>query len=180
MDTFKLDSSFNKADFIRAQSIKWELHGLKTRNRIKNYAIASMLLLLLGVLSRTDEEPTNPFLNIGLLFFAFTLILAFSLYISKRNYKSKIETLADDFEKRQMDCTYEFSEESIKYWDKEKRLEFNWSVFTSYSIYKDYLVLTLRNSLIESYIFEKKESDIEDYNRILEFAQSKLEFKKIK
>ena len=88
--------------------------------------------------------------------------------------------LADKFEKEKMDCIYELNDESIKYWDKEKHLDFKWCVFSSYSIYKDFLIITLNNSLIHSYIFEKKESDIDNYTKILELVKTKLEFKEIK
>jgi hypothetical protein len=98
----------------------------------------------------------------------------------KKRYIRKIKEIAEKFDSVKMDCTYEFSEESVKYRDKEKNVEFSWSVFTNYSIYKNYLILKLNNSLIESYIFEKKETDINDYNKLLEIVKSKLEYEEIK
>ena len=56
-------------------------------------------------------------------------------------------------------------------------MEFNWSFFTNYSIYKNCLILILNDSAFESYIFERKETDIDEYNRILEIVNSKLEYK---
>ncbi len=136
--------------------------------------------MTIGLVSRTEDEPINPFVFIGVGFSVATLLLVYFRLFSKRRFSKKTEEIAEKFDKMEMDCTYEFSDETIKYWDNEKTLEFNWAVFTNYSIYKNYLVLILNNSLIESFIFEKTESDIDDYNKILEITKSKLEYKEIK
>ncbi len=127
-----------------------------------------------------DEETTNPLLILGIVFSFVTLFLFYIRYFSKKTYRKKIIQSAEKFEALEMDCTYEFSDETIKYWDNEKKLEFKWPVFTYYSIYKGYLILALNNSLIESYIFEKKESDKDDYEKVLEITKLKLEYKEIK
>ncbi|MFV0431987.1 MAG: hypothetical protein ACK5MJ_07440 [Alphaproteobacteria bacterium] len=180
METLKIDSPFEKDDFVRLQLIKWQIHWLRNRKQLVNYLILSITILGIGIVARTEEEPTNPFLFLGFGFFVATLLFVYFRIYSKKRYSKKIREIADRFDSQKMDCTYEFSDESVKYWDKEKHLEFKWSVFTSYSIYKDYLVLTLNNLLIESYIFEKRQSDIDDYNKILEFAKSKLQYKELK
>ena len=180
MDTFRIDSPFDKNDFIRACSIRWEIHSRKNRKQLINYSIASIIILFIGIIARTEEEPTNPFLFLGIIFSILTLFLLYVRIFSRKKYIRKINDIAEKFDSVKMDCTYEFSEESVKYWDKEKKVEFNWSVFTNYSTYKNYLILILNSSLIESYIFEKKETDIDEYDKILEIAKSKLEYKEIK
>lgn len=180
MDTFRIDSPFDKQDFIQGHLIKWKIHWMKNRRQLVNYSIASIIVLTIGILARTEDEPTNPILFIGIGFSVTTLFFIYLRFFSKHRYTRNIKEIAEKFDSVKMDCSYEFSDDSVKYWDKEKKLEFKWSVFTNYSIYKDYLILILNNSLIESYIFEKKESDIYDYNRILEITKSKLDYKKIK
>ena len=180
METFKTHSPFNKQDFIRGQRIRWEIHWLKNRRQLINYSIFSIIILAIGIVARTEEEPTNPFIFLGVGATVATLLFVYFRIFSKRRFSKKTEEVAEKFDKLKMDCTYEFSDDAIKYWDSEKTLEFKWTVFTNYSFYKNYLILILNNSLIESYIFEKTESDIDEYNWILEFTKSKLEFKKIK
>ncbi len=179
MDTFRIDSTFDKNDFIRIQSIRWKIHTMKDRKQLKNNSIASIIILFLWFITKTEEEPTNSFLFIGIFFSVVTLLFIYLIIFSKQKYTRKVKEIAEKFDSVKMNYTYEFSDESVKYWDKEKKLEFNWSVFTNYSIYKNYLILILNNSLIDSYIFKKEETGTDEYNRILEAVKSKLEYKKI-
>ena len=94
-------------------------------------------------------------------------------------YYRNIERIADDFEQKKMECTYEFSDESVKYWDNEKSFVFKWNLFTYYSIYENFLILRINDSVIDTFIFERKDDDYTDYDKILEFAKAKLEYKKI-
>lgn len=180
METFRIHSPFDKQDFIRAMRIKWEIHWLKNRRQLINYSIVSVIILSIGIIALIEEGTTNPFVFLGIGFTVVTLLLVYVRILSKRQYSRKVEEVANKFDTVKMDCSYEFSDESIKYWDSEKTLDFKWTVFTNYSIYKNYLILILNNSLIESYVFEKKEPDLDEYDKILEIAKSKLEFKEIK
>jgi len=180
MDTFRIDSPFDKDDFIRISLIRWKILNRENRKQLINWSIISIIVLAIGIIGRTENEPTNPFIFIGIFLFIFSLFLFYNMIFSKQRYNRKIKETAEEFNSIKMDCTYEFSDESVKYWDKEKKVELNWSVFTNYSIYKNYLILVISNSLISSYIFEKKETDIDEYNKILEIVKSKLEYKEIK
>ena len=179
MNPLKIDIPFDKDNFIRTHLIMWEIHWRKNRKQLISILIMSLIVLFLGIIVRTEKEPTNPFIASGVLILILALYLTIRRIFSKQNYTRKIKDLANKYDSIKMDCSYEFSEESIKYQDKEKKIELNWSVFTNYTIYKDCLVLFLDN-LAEFYVFEKKEIDAENYNKILEIVKSKLEYKKIK
>ena len=180
MDTFRTNSPFDKNDFIRGSLIKWEFHWRKNRKQLINCSITSIIILLIGILPRNENEPTNPVMFIGIGLSIITLLLIYVRVSSKQRYTRKLKETAERFDMVKMDCSYEFSDESIKYCDKEKKLEFSWSVFTGYTIYKNYLIIILGDSLIQYYIFEKKETDIDEYNKILEIVESNLENKKLK
>jgi len=181
MDTFRVGASpFDKNDFIRLHLIKWKIHSRKSRKQLINFSIASGIFLVLWLITRTNKEASNPFLLLCILLFIGTLLLVYLWIFSKQRYTHKIKEVAEKYDSMKMSCTYEFSDESVKYWDNEKKKEYNWSVFTNYSIYKNYLLLILDNSVINSYIFEKTEANSDEYNKILEIAKSKLEYKEIK
>ena len=180
IETFRIDSPFDKNDFVRMNLIKWEILSKKNRKQLIRYSIASIIIIFLWIITKTEEDPVNLFFFLGIGCLFSTLLLAYFRIFSKQKYTRKIKELAEKYDSVKMDCTYEFSDKSIKYWDKEKSLEFNWSVFANYSIYKNYLLIFIENALTESYIFEKKETDIDEYNKILEIVKSKLEYKEIK
>jgi len=174
MNTFRIEFPYNKQEFIKTNNIKWEIHSRNNKKNIRGFVIFGTIILGIGIIAYYDNEPNNTLLFIGFFFELLSIIMIYSAMISKRKYKNTINEIAENYDKIKMDCVYEFTELCIKYWDKEKHLEFNWEVFTSYSIYKNYLILHLNNSIINTYIFEKKESKIDEYNKIYEFVQSKL------
>jgi len=75
------------------------------------------------------------------------------MYSSKVKYSRKLKITAEKYDEAKMDCTYELSEDSVKYWDKEKHFDLKWSVFTHYSIYKNYLIISFNNSMFNLFIF---------------------------
>ena len=180
MDTLRIECPFEKNNFIRICLLRWEIQSKKYRKVLKSWSIASAILLFLWFITKTEEEPTNPFLILGIISSGFSLLFTYVSISLKRRYTHKIKVKAEKFEVEKMDCTYEFSNQSIKYWDKEKKLEFNWSLLSSFSMYKNYLILFLDNSIIESFIFEKKDTGIDEYDKLLEIVKSQLDYKEIK
>jgi hypothetical protein len=90
-----------------------------------------------------------------------------------------IDKVADDFERRQLQVTYTFSDEAIAYKDDEKNFSFNWSLLTHYSLYKGYLVLFIKSSVVDMFIFENQTGKTEEFEQILAFTKRHLKEKKI-
>ncbi len=180
MDTIRIETPFNKEDFIKASKIRWIIHWTKNKKELIRYSIISVVIYALGLICVTEKEPSNPFIFIGIGLLASTAFIAFSRFYSWTTLIKKTKIIADKYDSVKMDCAYELNEDSVKYWDKEKHLDFKWSVFTHYTIYKDYIVLIINDSLINSYLFDKKETEIDNYNKILDLVKTKLEYKEIK
>ena len=180
MDTFRVSYTFNKDNFIHVCFIRWEIHLKKCYKKSVISLSASFIILLLGVLKRTEENSINLYLFLGIGLLIFNLFLFCYNLVLKPRYVREIKEIADKYNFIKMSYTYEFSEESVKYWDKEKEMGFNWSAFTNYSTYKDHLILFLNNSIFESYFFKKEETGIDEYNKLLEIVKSKLKYKEIK
>jgi len=175
MDTFRIDYYFDKNDFIRQQLIRWKILNRKNANQLIKGSIVSIATLSLWLMAKTKEEPTNLFLFIGIFSLTITLVIISLMIFSKRENTRRIKEIAEKYDSVKMDCTYEFSDESMRYWDKEKKMEYNWSAFTNYSLYKNYLFLMSYKSII--CFFEKEETGMDEYNKILEVVKSKLEYK---
>ncbi|MDD2327912.1 MAG: hypothetical protein PHZ13_06295 [bacterium] len=73
------------------------------------------------------------------------------------------------------------SVESLRYWDVEKHFDLKWSIFQYYSIYKDYLVLFVGESLVDLLMFNEAESakEKDEYHKIEAFVKTKLTYNKI-
>ena len=79
-----------------------------------------------------------------------------------------------------VDYVYEFTDESLRYWDVEKHFDLKWSIFQYYSIYKGYLVLFVGESLVDLLIFKEADTakEKDDYHKIEAFVKTKLTCKK--
>ncbi len=180
MTQFTIESIYDKEEFLRVNKIKWKIYWLKNLKQIRNLSITTLVFIVLSALSISDEEPVNIYVVLAIAFGLLLLFLASARRFSRKKYIGKITEIAEKFELEQMDCVYQFSEDSIKYSDKEKTLEFKWSVLSHYSIYKEFLVLFVNNSIVDSFIFEKKPDHLSDYDKILELTKKKLEYKSVK
>jgi hypothetical protein len=180
MTNFTIESIYNKEDFIDISKIKWKIHWLKNHKHISNLAITTAVFMILSILTITKEEPVNIYVILTIGFGLLMIFLTSIRRYARKNYFKTMLEISEKFESEQMDCIYEFSEDSIKYSDKEKKLEFKWSVLTNYSIYKDYLVLFVNNSIVDSFIFKKAPDHIADYEKIHELTKRKLEYKSVK
>ena len=179
METYQTTSSFNKEDFIRIQKLKWKILWKKNSRILIFFSLVTAIIILnefINNLEGKQDEISSIIASIALFL---TLWLFLFRYLKKMKYYRNIERIADDFEQRKMECTYEFSDESVKYWDNEKSFVFKWNLFTYYSIYENFLILRINDSVIDTFIFERKDDDYTDYDKIIEFAKAKLEYKKI-
>ncbi|MBK3518480.1 hypothetical protein [Carboxylicivirga marina] len=177
MDIIILDIPFKKEDFLRISWMRWRIEWHKTIKRIKNSSIAGLIILILGIIAASDDEPFNPFILIGIGLMIIPIFVFSIMFFSKKQYKSKVNKLAERYEKLKMDASYEISPDYFKYQDSEKTVDFKWNTFSGYSFYKNLLIVKLHNaSLANSFIFEKDESNIEDYHRVLDLVKAKLDY----
>lgn len=179
METYKTTTKFNKNDFIRANKIKWKFLILKRRKQAIIFSIAACLIIINEISNRMKGESDEVSTILAFIVLLSTIWILITNYFRKQKFYHQIENIANEYEEKQMDCTFEFSDESVKYWDKEKSLEFKWNVFKHYSIYRNYLIFRINSSLVDTFIFERKEDDYDDYEKALEFAKEKLVYKKI-
>lgn len=180
METIRIESPFDKNAFIKASKTQWTIRWRKNKKGLRQWWTLSLIIYILGLLLITDKEPGNPFTFIGLAFLIIAgLFTLFRIY-SWRTTNKNIKSIAEKYEEVKMDCVYELSEDSIKYWDKEKHLDFKWSVFRHYSLFNGYLVIFFSDSLYYSYLFPQGETDDDKYNKILALVKAKLEYLEIK
>ena len=180
MDNITLEEKFNRLNYIKCNKVRWEAHWLKNKKILINYSIASCILIILALLTKSQEMPTNIYTILALITTIVSIFLINLRIISKRLFNKNLVSSANKFEAINLSYTYVINDESVKYWDNEKMIDFKWSVFTHYSIYKEYLLLFVNTTIIDGFIYAKEEHDLESYNRITEIVKSKLKFKKLK
>ncbi len=179
MENIRIETPYNKDEFRKENKIRWIIFS-KNYSRLLIYlSFFSVCMYFIGWVQTTDEEPFNFIFIFGIASIIMTCYLSLRLLYSLISYTRIIRIIADKFEKEKMDCIYELNDESIKYWDKEKHMDFKWSMYSHYSFYKNYLVLFVNNSVTNTYLFKKGDTEFNQYEKILELVKTKLKFKKI-
>ncbi|HBK32041.1 MAG TPA: hypothetical protein DDZ96_01300 [Porphyromonadaceae bacterium] len=180
MESFNFHFPYDKEQFIRQQIVLWKLQSRQgSRKQRVNFFIAAAAFLALGILAGSDDGSPNPFILVGILFMLYAVFSALIYGAAKRRYIRKTHEVADKYEAMDMDCTYEFSEEFLKYTDKEKAVQFRWSMFTYYTIYDGYLLLLINDSFINAFVLKKEELPSGQYENLVTWLKSKLNYKEI-
>jgi hypothetical protein len=155
--TIVIESPFDKEAFIRANAMRWRIAGISIRQQIILYGVGMLLFLSWGLYQYQQTSKFNTMMILGIFFFFVESQLVFNRLYRKGMYDSAINREADKFEAMQTTIRYELDDDSFRYWDDEKHLEYKWSVFTEYSFYRNYLVLWMSKSADHIILF-----DVED------------------
>jgi hypothetical protein len=174
MENFKTSNPFRKDDYIRQNKAFWKFHSFRFWKRMAYYIILSIILLAIGLLARTVDEPSNPFLYLGAVFSILTVSILYLRIFQRLSYTRRIKTAAAKFEEIKLDNEVEFSDENLKYTDKEKTLVFRWEAFSGFSLYKNFLFLSSEFSPVSAFIFERQADDQGDYERICKLVSQKV------
>jgi hypothetical protein len=179
METIKIETPYNKENFIRINKIRWKVQTKVNLKKLRNMSFWALPILGLGLLFVSPKDPFNPYLFIGIMF---TMVICYNLVkilITRSRYMTQIHDLAIKYDTAKMDCTYEITDDLIKYSDKEKLIELKWSAFSNYATYKNFLFILINDSFAAAYIFENIPTDNDNFEKILEMTKEKLTCKKI-
>jgi len=174
MEKLTRKTTFEKEDYIRLNKAYWNFHSIKFWKSIASYLGISLIFLVLGFLARTEKEPWNPFILLGLVFSCLTLSILYLRIFQKVTYNRKIRSIAKMYDELMLDNEIEFTDECLKYSDSLKQMQFKWEVFSSYAKWKNYLILTSEMSQTTHFMFEKKNESDEEFEKILEFLKIKV------
>lgn len=182
LNKIQFSAPFDKELIIQAGMLRWEIYAKNQKKQLKSYIIIIISIIPLILLSTGNQKIVNMliYMGIGLGVFAF---FQFYFFITQRdNYKKRITQYCEKEIFTNTNCSYELSESKFICQDAEKRIEYEWSVFINYSVYKNHLLLWMDHSPLSTMIFiEDKEGLTQDkYNLLLELIKSKLPYKDLK
>jgi len=178
MENLRIEFSYDKETFKREQKLIWQLLWKKNKRTLKGTSTFAVIFLISGILFYLNDMSDYFFLILA-AFYAFLVLLLFIWRKSSQIKQNKlIGAIADRYEKEKMNCIYELSEDSLKYWDNEKHFQYAWSMFGGYTTYKNYLLLLHRDNLkTPLLVFENNDLYTDKFEQFKTFIESKLEYK---
>lgn len=155
-------------------SIKWNIANLKTIKSIKISFFVLLTFIALHFVTSTASEPYNPY-TLFVIIIGVILLIAVSVFTYNRfKYKKIVTKIVDDFGKSITGCCYEFSNQSIRYYDDIRQTELKWEAISYYSNYKEFLLIWINDDCM---VFDTKDEPI--YEEIQSLVESKLPYKKV-
>jgi hypothetical protein len=177
MENFIIRTPFIKEEYIRQNHAYWKFHSTEFWRKIVRYSIFSVCILVIGLISKTEDEPSNPFIFIGIAFLILTLTILYLRFFQRLAYNRKLKCAAARFDEIKLDNTIEFTDAFLKYSDSEKTIEYKWEAFSSFSIYKNYIFLQAEFTLTSAFIFERKADEQDDFEKIYTLINEKVKSK---
>ncbi|MDB5228029.1 MAG: hypothetical protein JWN78_2222 [Bacteroidota bacterium] len=172
--------NFNKDEFVKIQLIKFKLVQKTSIKYATKVSVVAFSLLAIALLVYSSDHKFNPLFLLGTVAVLFSVILISGIIKTRKKYHNEILQLANKYQEINMDCCYEISNDSIKYTDKEKVMDFKWSVFKFFALHQEYLIIALNHNLASAYFFSKKDLDDTTFNRLIEIVKTKLQEDKIR
>lgn len=170
----KIYAPFDYDVFIKSQKIR-------SRLELKAYYIKLVLYLLITIffiiMNGIDTGRSGALWAIlSLILVIVTLNYLFRITNIRYHLRHNIQRVSKQFAEEKMESRYEFSEDIICYSDQNRHFEFKWKVFSSYSLYRDYLLIYEGSSIY--LMLHKQEVDALIFQELLELTKSKLKYRK--
>jgi len=123
------------------------------------------------IFDRHDAFPAGIVLGFGLLVYLF---FKWSELIERRSrFFKKVKKQALHFEEMAMESTFIFSDNGFEYSDKEKSFKFIWSLFKPIVLYKDNILLFLKEGHV-TFMISKSELGDKDYAELCNMLSDKV------
>lgn len=171
--------TYDKERFIREGDFRWKLNALKTKKRFNTLRIITCVIIAVMGFS-SAKNIYGLLLTFACICAGLVILSLYYTYAQKKSneaYAGQVRELADDYEQKQMNVRYEFSNASVKYLDSERQMDFPWESFTAYTIRDSYLILSMKNG--NTYLFEETTNgpEADNYKQIRALVQAKLPVK---
>lgn len=169
----------NPEKFLFDNRLRWELFAKKSRGAIIVIGLCGIVILVIAwIYAKEGENFLGPVSSIGLSFILLCLIYIFQLYQNKQKFLRETSVYVSKLKKLGSETVIKINEDHVSYRDSERFLEYKWSFFSEYRLYKDHLFLTTNDFMLNAMIIGKDETNPTDFSLLVEFAQKRLKERK--
>ena len=172
MEDFSIINKHNPKDFLQMHKVLWSLKARGSYANLRNHSMYAGFILVLAIASWYFNTIDNILIFVSLFYLLYLVITYVNILKSKRNYIKRVTAISDRLDQENFEFTYAFNNQSLNYFDKEKTMNFNWSMFANYVEYKGYIILYLTDFEILQYIFEIRND--QESEKIMQFIKSKM------
>ena len=141
-----IEIPFNYQNFMDSQKLIWSYSSKKFIQNHVLYTILGILVLSIGL--KHDDKNGFPLLTaLGGGFVYYILASWMGFYERRVRFFKRIKNYIDRNKQESRCCRFIFSDYGIEYQDHEKLYKLSWPLFRPYLIFKDNIMLTLKDSV---------------------------------
>jgi hypothetical protein len=163
---------FNRHAFLESHKNAWSFFSKKHVKSYLIYTALSISILVMGfVFNLHSIFPIEIVVGSGMVVYLFFKWA--ELFEKRSEYFKKAKSHALHYENEAMDFTYIFSDNNFEYFDKEKSVKFIWPLFQSFIIYRDNIILILKDGR-GNFTINKSQLISEEYNELCDILNNKI------
>ena len=163
---------FDRHAFLESRKVAWSFFSKKHLKSFIIYTVLSISILTSGIIfDIRDAFPVGIVVGSGMLVYLFFKWSEF--FQNRTKHLKKAESHALHYEDELMDFNYIFSDDSFEYFDKEMSIKFIWPLFKSFVIYKNNVMLILKDGR-GSFTINKSQLAAEEYNELCDILDNKI------
>lgn len=162
---------FNSKFFLASHKAIWSFSVRKSFVRNIGFTLLAFFLLAINLMFERQDDPVGSMLVGGYLIYM--IMYWIGLFERRVKHFSKLKKKAIHFEKESMESTYIFSDNGFECTDKEKSFKLVWSLFKPITVYKNNILLSLKDGGVIFAIGKAELGDI-DYDVLCEILKSKI------
>ncbi len=158
--------------YIDESLTQWKL---ATRNNLRQIRIFSVLIVFFISIGLMKYNKEGTFWNYST---SFGLALVFlTVFLIEMHYKGRekwIKRAKKCIEKPSRITEYNFTDEMITVKDPESYGEFKWSVFSTFQFYKNYLLISIKDSSDGFIVLDRNKIGKDIFNALIALLQEKI------
>jgi hypothetical protein len=174
---------------IDQNSVRWKLYARKTSKFFVLTYTLGLLLFIIGMQKfseygwKTFDGQYTYYTNwhftesLGLVIILFTTYLLIIQFKTKKKFLKTVKIISDRHLKTTNEILIQATEDNLTYRSYELNQEIKWWLFSSYTLYDNYLFLNVEGNEKTGITLDKRLMNTEEFNQLLEFIKKRLVLK---
>jgi hypothetical protein len=167
--------------YLADRNILWEIYFKRV---LKAFVLRCFLAIIFFVIAnspsqQSSETEYNIYLIIAIIYTALITITFLSVIRSKSKFMAEASRVGTISFGQINEAMTRMNDESVYFKTPVWTMEFKWAIFANYSLYKDYLILSIGQMGMNAVVIDKTIMPEASFRELMSFVSSKIKEKKI-
>lgn len=159
-------------DYVDQNDVLWKLQT-KKNSRIYILLIIGVASFIFGLFDNSTVFGTRLLMDFGIILIIVSIMILYTISVQKTHFKTAVLITARKYHQENNEALIEINPNFIKFTDYQLTKEMKWGMFSSYTIFENYIFIS-QNLLNSSVILDKRLISENEYSELISFLKSKF------